>query len=59
MFTKSFCLGWEGDNCESDIDECAGNATLADGRPSCERGQCKNLDGSYECDCSATGYNGT
>ena len=46
--------GWEGDNCDVDIDECADNSTEI-----CENGGvCVNTNGSYYCNCTGTGYEG-
>ncbi|XP_072033997.1 uncharacterized protein [Amphiura filiformis] len=43
--------GWEGKNCQTDIDECLNMP--------CQNGAtCNNNDGSYKCDC-APGYDGT
>ena len=42
--------GWEGTECELDIDEC--NFTEP-----CVNGECENLDGSFRCNCDA-GYTG-
>lgn len=51
--TQCSCdAGWTGENCESDIDECA------TGSDSCvAEAQCKNTDGAYECQCPA-GFDG-
>ncbi|XP_023930883.1 fibrillin-1 [Lingula anatina] len=42
--------GYEGQNCNNDIDECALNATLCG-----VNAQCSNTQGSYDCTCLA-GY---
>ena len=42
--------------CEIDINEC--NLTSIDGKAPCENGECINLEGSYECNCTGTGYRG-
>lgn len=39
--------GWKGARCELDVDECA------EGLVSCGPGECRNLDGSYKCLCTA------
>ncbi len=44
--------GYEGTNCESDIDECTPSNPCQNG------GTCNNTDGSYYCDC-ADGWGGT
>ena len=44
-------VGWEGVNCESDIDECNDTST-------CVNGKCINNDGGFTCDCTGTGYDG-
>ena len=50
---KCICdgTGFEGANCEIDINECEDNTD------ECKNGLCKNLPGSYECDCYS-GYTG-
>lgn len=54
--TSVYFPGWTGLTCESDINEC--NLTWYNDSSPCERGVCINLDGTYECDCSGTGYTG-
>jgi len=43
--------GYTGDDCETNIDDCAGNPCEHDG-------VCLDRVASYECDCSGTGYTG-
>ena len=43
--------GWEGMQCEIDVDECKGIRNL------CHHGTCINKPGSYDCDCKE-GYCG-
>ena len=44
------CAGWQGLNCNDDIDECLSSP--------CQNGAtCYNTDGSYNCTC-AEGYEG-
>lgn len=40
--------GFKGEHCTIDIDECAENFTICHGTPHSE---CRNLKGSYICDC--------
>jgi len=47
--------GWNGDNCEKDIDECAPNGGLG---PCKNSATCSNTKGSYTCNC-ASGWKGT
>ena len=49
-FTCNCSVGYEGDLCNMDIDECATNNT-------CENGICDNTDGSFQCTCDA-GFTG-
>uniref|UniRef100_A0A0K0G355 Neurogenic locus notch homolog protein 1 (inferred by orthology to a zebrafish protein) n=1 Tax=Strongyloides venezuelensis TaxID=75913 RepID=A0A0K0G355_STRVS len=44
--------GFEGGNCENDIDECERNPMV------CNKGRCVNVPGSFNCECHF-GYNGT
>ena len=47
----SFLLaGWEGRNCETDIDEC-------ESTPCLNNATCNNYDGGYNCTCAA-GFSG-
>ncbi|XP_052094474.1 protein crumbs-like isoform X2 [Mytilus californianus] len=39
---------WQGKHCQDDVDEC-------ESQP-CQRGKCKNIPGSFTCDCYETGY---
>ena len=39
--------GFNGDNCEMNIDECASNP--------CNEGTCEDLVDDYKCDCTGTG----
>lgn len=42
-------VGWQGENCDEDIDECANFP--------CNQGRCINGEGSYSCDCPS-GWSG-
>ena len=44
---------WEGDLCQLDIDECRNDVEICH-----NGGNCNNTQGSFECDCKGTGYNG-
>lgn len=49
-----FFLGYKGERCDIDIDECS------EGLANCgDKGLCKNENGSYKCDCipEVCGYN--
>ncbi|GFS27299.1 delta-like protein [Elysia marginata] len=49
---KKVCLpGWEGDNCDKDIDECSYTYDL------CNTGTCENSPQGYTCNCP-DGYSG-
>ena len=41
---------WEGPHCEVNVDECE--------RQPCVRGTCQDTDGSFNCLCDNTGYEG-
>ena len=43
--------GFEGKNCDRDINECESNPCLNDGR-------CVDLNNAYRCDCAGTGFEG-
>lgn len=42
--------GFSGTNCETNIDDCAGDP--------CNTGSCQDLVNDYTCDCSGTGFEG-
>ena len=50
-FTCACAAGYEGDNCETEIDECAGNSACKNGAT------CVDLLGTYACVC-APGFTG-
>ena len=43
----------ENGKCQTDIDECSSSSN-----PCLNGGKCMNTIGSFECDCSGTGYEG-
>ena len=45
QFLRSFSLGWDGVDCQTDIDECAKD------EKKCNNGICQNLRGTYQCFC--------
>lgn len=50
---RKVCMpGWQGNNCQRDINECGSERSL------CHSGTCHNSLGSYSCACS-NGYSGT
>ncbi|CAG5034770.1 unnamed protein product [Parnassius apollo] len=51
VLVLAILLGWTGARCETDVDECG--AALVN----CGPGRCRNLPGSYTCECSP-GYCG-
>ena len=51
------CVGWTGERCERNIDEC--DLSLNDSMPLCHNGGvCVDTPGSYTCNCTNTGYSG-
>ncbi|XP_012585039.1 PREDICTED: vitamin K-dependent protein S isoform X2 [Condylura cristata] len=48
-FTCVCKLGWQGETCEFDVDECSTKPSI------CGTAVCKNLPGDFECEC-AEGY---
>ncbi|CAL1545513.1 unnamed protein product [Lymnaea stagnalis] len=46
-------LGWEGDDCETDVDECSRNIYVCK-----ESSHCVNTDGHYICECDIGYFHG-
>jgi len=54
---RDCCVGWTGEYCERNIDEC--DVSLNNSVPLCHHGgTCIDSPGSYTCDCTSTGYTG-
>ncbi|KAL4221521.1 hypothetical protein ACF0H5_019778 [Mactra antiquata] len=51
-YTCSCQTGWEGQNCDQDINECSDSSTCNNG------GACTNTQGGYSCSCTS-GWTGT
>ncbi|XP_062854371.1 protein crumbs homolog 2b [Trichomycterus rosablanca] len=49
LYSCNCAPGWEGENCQDDVDECASGP--------CVNGICRDLPGDYQCQC-ARGYTG-
>ena len=53
-------VAWEGDRCETDIDECLTNDGGCDTDQGSVLSHCSNRDGSYQCDaCDASAFQAT
>ena len=48
--------GWEGDRCQTDVDECSADTTVCSGFANTE---CHNVNGSYSCNCQSGYVNNT
>jgi protein crumbs len=52
FFYRCICpTGYNGDRCDTEIDECASDPCLHGGR-------CEDLLGAHRCDCAGTGFEG-